>query len=236
METLVSYLCMWQCNVNCPAHVENGHSSLALLHQRKKNNHNFFFCMSVTIKCSSSLKLMLLVKSPLSIWILLLCSACFKLCPSSNGPVLQTFIISKLVTPFLEQVELKRLYWGNEIGVKGGVNQFLDGIAEVMYGSNSAILFISQHLTSSLFSWKPFKDVNVVFTLGLIEEILLNFRGRVSLFSAISLFLRQRGALKESFLRSVSDTKWWRFSSMLHLSTTFSRVLQLRSCRTCILP
>lgn len=117
METLVSYLCMWQCNANCPAHVKSGHSSLALLHQRKQN-HNFF-CMSVTIKCSSSLKLMLSVKSPLSIWILLLCSACFKLCPSSNGPVLQTFITSKLVTAFLEQVELKRLYWGNEIGVKG---------------------------------------------------------------------------------------------------------------------
>lgn len=155
--------------------------------------------MSVTIKCSSSLKLMLLVKSPLSIWILLLCSACFKLCPSSNGPVLQTFIISKLVRPFLEQVELKRLYWGSEIGVKGGVNQFLDGIAEVMYGSNPAILFISQHLTSSLFSWKPFKDVNVFFYFRFDRRDFIKLQGKSFFILSDFFILKTKGSPERVF-------------------------------------
>lgn len=70
-----------------------------------------------------------------------------------------------------------------------------------MYGSNPTILFISQHLTSSLFSWKPFKDVNVVFTLGLIEEILLNFRGRGFFILSDFFILKKKGSPKRVLIK-----------------------------------
>lgn len=47
-----------------------------------------------------------------------------------------------------------------------------------MHGSNLILLFISQHLPLSLFSWKSFRDVNFVVSLGLIEEILIKSRRR----------------------------------------------------------
>lgn len=55
------------------------------------------------------------------------------------------------------------------------------------------------HLTSSLFPWKPFKNVNAGFPLGLIEEILLNFRGR-DFFILSALFILKKNRSPERVL------------------------------------
>lgn len=76
----------------------------------------------------------------------------------------------------------------------------LDEMTKAMYGSRPAILFIS-HLTSSLFSWNPCKDVNVVFTLDMIEAISLNFRQRGFFILSNFYILKKKGSPVKVFLK-----------------------------------